>query len=168
MPVFSNHSQVKLSTIEVSDPIPFAADLFKRSFGAELPDFPKHLILVATDQNGLQLVLGYVHFTKIDRIYLGGGMCVNPRTLRQLPKTTRQQLATAGGAAYRLLSTSVDQLTDCDAVFGYVGHPGAYKIDLAVGFEPTQYPHLIVYWKKALGTDQKQALIQQAHQAGPF
>ena len=67
-----------------------------------------------------------------------------------------------------MLSESVKLLTDCDAVFGYVGHPGAYKIDLAVGFQQTQHRHLIVYWKKSLDPEQQQHIIQQAFEFGPF
>ena len=98
---FSNNSQLTL--VEVNDAAPFAADLFQQSFGDSVPDFPKHFVLILSDQ-GLTLTLGYVHFTKKEQIYLGGGMCVNSRVLRQVPKSIRQQLSSQGGVASTMLS----------------------------------------------------------------
>ena len=83
---FSNSSQLKL--IEVSDAAPFASELFQQAFGDAIPNFPKHFVLLLCEQS-LTLTLGYVHFTKKDNIYLGGGMCVNSRVLRQVPKNIR-------------------------------------------------------------------------------
>ena len=163
---FSEHSQLTL--IEVNDAAPFAADLFKQSFGDTIPNFPKHFVLLLSDQ-GKTLTLGYVHFTHKNRIYLGGGMCVNTRVLRQVPKNIRKKISDRGGVAFVMLSESVKLLADCDAVFGHVGHQGAYKIDLAVGFEQTEHPHLIVFWQnKNLNQNEKTALIGAAHQEGAF
>ena len=163
---FSENAQLTL--IEVNDAAPFAADLFKQSFGDVVPNFPKHFVLLLSEQ-GKTLTLGYVHFTHKERMYLGGGMCVNSRVLRQVPKNIRKQLSEKGGVAYTMLSESVKLLTDCDAVFGHVGHQGAYKIDMAVGFEQTDHPHLIVYWQnKNLNQNQQAALISAAHDEGAF
>lgn len=163
---FSENSLLKL--VEVNDAEPFAGDLFIQAFGDPIPNFPKHFVLLLSDQS-VTLTLGYVHFTHQNNIYLGGGMCVNSRVLRQVPKTIREQLSAQGGVAYTMLSESVKQLTDCDAVFGHVGHKGAYKIDLAVGFEQTEHPHLIVFWQnKNLSPAAQAKCINQAHQAGAF
>jgi len=159
---------VRINLIEVDNATPLAGDLFKKSFNATIPDFPKHFVLLADDSDGNQLTLGYVHFTLHENIYLGGGMCVNTSALRHISRKGRAQLNRQGGVAYSMLSQSVKQLNDCDAVFGYVGHKGAYKVDLAVGFEQTQYPHLIVYWKKAMSNSMQQAIIEKAYQVGPF
>ncbi len=163
---FSEHSQLTL--VEVNDAAPFAAELFQQSFGDPVPNFPKHFVLLLSEQ-GKTLTLGYVHFTHKDKIYLGGGMCVNTRALRQVPKNLRQQLSAQGGVAFVMLSESVKLLTDCDAVFGHVGHQGAYKIDMAVGFEQTKHPHLIVYWQNNnLSNHEKAALVGAAHDEGAF
>ncbi len=159
---------IRIGLIEVADAEPIAGKLFEKSFKAPIPDFPKHFVLVAIDNNKKQLTLGYVHFTKHQNMYLGGGMCVNTTALRQLPKALRKQLNQQGGVAYTMLSEAVKQLDDCDAVFGYVGHKGAYKIDLAVGFEQTQYQHLIVYWKQPLSFSEQEKIIKEANKVGPF
>ena len=166
--MFTKSEIVRMKTIEVIDATPFAADLFKRSFHQPIPDFPKHFVLIAYTESGKTLTLGYVHFTLQEQIYLGGGMCVNTTALRSLPKTLRKQLSSTGGVAYTMLSESVKLLTNCIAVFGHVGHPGAYKIDLSVGFEQTKHPHLIVYWKQKTNPSQQAKLIQQAFDFGPF
>ncbi len=164
----SNSENIKIHLLEVADAEPLAGDLFFRSFNDVIPNFPKHFVLLATDDKGQSLTLGYVHFTKHENMYLGGGMCVNTRALRHLPKSLRAQLNKHGGVAFTMLSESVKLLHDCDAVFGYVGHKGAYKIDLAVGFQQTAHQHLIVYWKQALNSDQQQKIIQTAFDFGPF
>lgn len=166
--MFELSENIRISLIEVTDAKPVAGDLFAKCFKAPIPDFPKHFVLVFKDDNNEQHTLGYVHFTKHQNMYLGGGMCVNTAALRLLPKTHRNQLNQQGGVAYTMLSEAVHQLNDCVAVFGYVGHKGAYKIDLAVGFEQTQYRHLIVYWKQPLTTEQQQQTIEEAHKVGPF
>lgn len=166
--MFDANDTVQINLLEVDDAAPLAGEIFKRSFNDQIPDFPKHFVLVATNQSGQALTLGYVHFTQHHNMYLGGGMCVNTRALRHLSKALRKQLNAHGGVAFYMLSEAVKKLNDCAAVFGYVGHKGAYKIDLAVGFEQTEHPHLIVYWKKTLSQSEQQETIQAAHQFGPF
>ncbi len=166
--MFNANDIVKINLLEVDDAEPLAGKIFKHSFNDHIPDFPKHFVLVASNQKSQSITLGYVHFTQQQNIYLGGGMCINTPALRHLPKQLRTQLSEQGGVAFYMLSAAVKKLNDCDAVFGYVGHKGAYKIDLAVGFEQTIHQHLIVYWKSALDPVQQQQIIQTAHEFGPF
>lgn len=166
--MFKNSENIRIDLIEVDDAEPMAGALFKKAFNANIPDFPKHFLLLATDGSELTVTLGYGHVTKLHNIYLGGGMCVNSRALKHLPKPVRQDLSQQGGVAFTLVSKIVNSLDDCDAVFAYVGHRAAYKIDLAVGFIQTQYDHLIVYWKKHLDESTQEELIELAHQQGPF
>lgn len=158
----------KINLVEVEDAEPLAGALFKRCFNDNLPNYPKHFVLLAENNQNQTLTLGYVHFKLHQNMYFGGGMCVNSRALRLLPKGLRNELNQHGGVAFYMLSEAVEQLNDCDAVFGYVGHKGAYKIDLAVGFEKTEHKHLIVYWKKPLSPTERKKTIQQAFEFGPF
>lgn len=166
--MFNDSENVCIDLIEVEDAEPMAGELFQKSFNSPIPDFPKHFILLAEKNAKAPLVLAYAHATKLKNIYLGGGMCVDYKAIRSLPKSIRKDLSKQGGVAYSLLTASVQKLTDCDAVFAYVGHQAAYKIDLAVGFKPTQHKHLIVYWKKQLDETKQNQLIELAHQQGPF
>ena len=166
--MFNSSSQVQINLLEVDNAEPLAGQVFKRSFNELIPNFPKHFVLLANNDKDQALTLGYVHFTQHENMYLGGGMCVNNRALRHLPQTVRREFSEHGGVAFYMLSESVKKLKGCDAVFGYVGHKGAYKIDLAVGFEQTEYKHLIVYWKTDVNKEKQQQIIQSAYQFGPF
>lgn len=157
-----------VDVIEVDDARGPAGALFEKAFDAPIPDQPRHFVLRAQTGDAGPVTLGYVHFTRVEDFYLGGGMCVDSRAIRRLPKTVRKALAEQGGAAYSMLSRAVDELNDCDAVFGHVGHRLAYRIDLAVGFEPTRYPHLIVYWKRALDAAAQERIVEAANRQGPF
>ncbi len=166
--MFKDSEDIRIDLIEVDNAEPMAGALFKKSFNAQIPDFPKHFVLLATDGSETSLTLGYGHVTKHQNIYLGGGMCVNSQALRHLPRSIRRKLSQQGGAAFTLVDKIVKTLDDCDAVFAYVGHKAAYKIDLAVGFKQTQHEHLIVYWKKNLNKKIQAEIIELAHQQGPF
>lgn len=166
--MLDNSEHIRIKLIEVDDATSLAGELFQKSFNDVIPNFPKHFVLIAENKKKQNLTLGYVHFTKHENIYLGGGMCVDFHSLRLVPKEIRKLLNQQGGVAFTMLSEAVKQLNDCEAVFGYVGHKGAYKVDLAVGFEQTIHEHLIVYWKQDLKQQQKQQIIEKAYKCGPF
>ncbi len=166
--MFNSSDAIQIHLLEVDNAQPLAGHFFKRAFNDQIPNFPKHFVLLACNELGENMTLGYVHFTQHHNIYLGGGMCVNSRVLRHLPEHLRHELNEQGGVAFYMLSQTVKKLKNCDAVFGYVGHKGAYRIDLAVGFEQTKHKHLIVYWKTELNQEQQQQTIQTAYEFGPF
>jgi len=158
----------ELSTVEVSDARALAGDLFKRSFNADIPEFPKHFVFLASVAPGISLTLGYLHYTRKDSIYLCGGMCVNSRALRHVSKDQRADIKQQGGVAMMMATASLQQLTGHEAVFAHVGHTGSYRICMAKNFIDTQYDHLIVHWKEPVSSQRKQELIEQANQYVPF
>lgn len=166
--MFDVNDEIAIQLVEVDDAELLAGELFQRSFNQRIPNFPRHFVLLASNKNMQTITLGYVHCTKFQNFYLSGGMCVNTRSLRQLPKQTRTQLNELGGVAYHMLSKTVNALDDCDVIFGHVGHKGAYKIDLAVGFVETGFPHLIAYWKKELSDQKQEQIIRTARAFEPF
>lgn len=95
-------------------------------------------------------------------------MCVNTRAMRLLPKDLRVKLSELGGVAYHMLSKSINSLNDCDVIFGHVGHKGAYKIDIAVGFKETDVPYLLAFWKTELSKEQQNEVIRTARAFEPF
>ncbi|KAA3645219.1 MAG: hypothetical protein DWP95_04145 [Proteobacteria bacterium] len=158
----------QLSTIEVMDATNLAGDLFRRSFNAEIPDFPKHFVFLATIEPGISLTLGYLHYTRKNSIYLCGGMCVNSRALRLLSKEQRADIKQQDGVAMMMATSSLQQLTNHEAVFAHVGHTGSYRICMAKNFIATPYAHLIVNWQEPITEQRKQQLIEQANQYVPF
>lgn len=166
-----NHSELteqNIQVVELASASAAASALFQHAFGDPVPDFPRHFVLQVSGADQQPLTLGYVHFTQHHNIYLGGGMCIDSRLLRQLSKAQRKALQRQGGPAFTLLSNAIKQLDDGVAVFGHVGHQGAYQVDLAVGFKPTNHPHLIVYWLAELSDEQQRDTIQLAADVGPF
>ena len=167
-PSHQEPTEQNIKVIEQANASEAASALFQRAFKDPVPDFPKHFVLQVGTEDQQTLTLGYVHFTRHHNIYLGGGMCIDSRLLRRLSRAQRQALQRRGGPAFTLLSNAVKQLDDGVAVFGHVGHQGAYQVDLAVGFKPTNHPHLIVYWLAELSEKQQQETIQLAAEVGPF
>ena len=165
--IFSSQS-AQLSTIEVMDAAALAGDLFKRSFNAEIPDFPTHFVFLATFEPGISLTLGYLHYTRKDSLFLCGGMCVNTRALRYLSKAQRSEIKQQGGVAMMMATDSLQQLSGHEAVFAHVGHTGSYRICMAKNFIDTQYDYLIVNWQEPVSKKRKQELIEQANQYAPF
>ena len=90
--MFENSENIRINLIEVEDATELAGALFKQSFNDIIPNFPKHFVLLVTNEKQQKVTLGYVHFTKHLNMYLGGGMCVATQALRQLPKSLRVQL----------------------------------------------------------------------------
>lgn len=165
--LFSSQS-AQLSTIEVIDAESLAGSLFQRSFNAEIPDFPKHFVFLASIEPGLSLTLGYLHYTRKDTIFLCGGMCVNSSALRYLSKAQRADIKQQGGVAIMMATSSLQQLKNHEAVFAHVGHIGSYRICMAKNFIDTQHDHLIVNWQEPISFERKQQLIEQANQYVPF
>jgi len=166
--MFDANNDISIHLLEVGDAEPLAGPLFMRSFNQRIPNFPKHFVLLATNEQCQSITLGYVHFTKFQNFYLCGGMCVNTRALRHIPKYLRAEMNELGGVAYHMLSKSINSINDCDVIFGHVGHKGAYKIDLAVGFEETGFPHLLAYWKTELTDEEQNQVIRTARAFEPF
>ena len=163
----NNHSISDcLEIAEIDDAESFAGTLFKRSFNASIPDFPRHYI--ATYRATTAKVVGYVHFTKAAEIYLGGGMCIDALYYRHMEPTHRRNIASSGGIAEVMLKECFADLNDRDAVFGYSGDLKAMKVDLRAGFEPTHHPFLIVHWQGTLTDARKNHLIAEAHAVGLF
>ncbi|MBK7331028.1 MAG: hypothetical protein IPI87_00790 [Betaproteobacteria bacterium] len=113
--------------------------LFRRAFGDELPDFPRHFVLRYV-AGGRPVPLGYYHVTPWEGCYLAGGMVFDERVYRRLPPEHRARIRASGGAMEFLTRRTHAMLTDALAVFGHVGDPRAERIDLRAGYVHTAFP----------------------------
>jgi hypothetical protein len=154
-----------LTIAEVADAAPYAGALFQRAFHAAIPDYPRHYIATYARHSE---VVGYVHFTPYEDVYLCGGMVINAPAYRTMPADDRARLGAAGGIAEIMLRACFADLTDRPAIFGYCGDTKAMRVDLRAGFERTLHPLLIVHWKQAVDAPRKQALIDMVHRLGAF
>jgi peptidoglycan/xylan/chitin deacetylase (PgdA/CDA1 family) len=161
-----------LHTWEVNDARVVAGDLFKRSFGHDIPTYPRHFVLVYSPPSGKAQVepqvVAYVHQSPHDEVYLTGGMCVDAAAYRRMPRWLFEQVRDAGGLATIITRDSFAMLGDSPAAFGHVGEPRARQADLRSGFVDTDVEHLMVYWRKPLDEARKRKLIDKIAAIGPF
>jgi hypothetical protein len=66
------------------------------------------------------------------------------------------------------MRTTCNRLDEVDAVFAYMGEKRSIRVNLRVGFVPTQHPHLHVLWKRPCSPERMQALIEKVAARGPF
>src|SRR4029079_14040808 len=116
---------------------------------------------------GEERTIGYIHYAKLDDVYLGGGMCIDERVFRRLPTERREHLKQAGGIAEQMLRYTTAALADANAIFGYVGDTLAERVDLRAGFEHTGTEHLIVFWPRLLPVEEQRAIIARVARVGP-
>jgi hypothetical protein len=144
-----------------------AGPLFRRLFGEDLPDFPRHFVLRYLG-GGVPVPLAYAHFTPWEGCYLGGGMAFDERVYRRLPLAHRARIRAAGGVTEFLLRRIRVMLADAVALFGHVGEPRAERVDLRAGYERTAWPHVIVCWQRELPRAERDALLARVAALGPF
>jgi hypothetical protein len=161
-----------LRTWEVNDARVVAGELFKRSFGHDVPAYPRHFVLVYSpppdDKETQPKVVAYVHQRPYEDVYLGGGMCVDAVSYRRMPRWLFDQVRDEGGLATIVTRDSIAMLGDSPAAFGHVGEPRARQADLRTGYVDTGVEHLMVYWRKPLHEDEKRQIIEKVAAVGAF
>lgn len=158
-----------LRTEELDDARAAAGELFRRSFGHDIPDYPRHFVLFHSPPGAPQRhAVAYVHQMAYREVYLTGGMCVDERVYRRFPRWLFSQVREEGGLATIVTRDSMGMLGESPAAFGHVGEPRARAADLRTGFVDTGLPHLMVYWRKELPEAEKRRLIALAEAHGPF
>jgi len=162
----------RLRTWEVNDARVVAGDLFRRCFNHDVPDYPRHFVLVHSSEPGsaeTPAVVAYVHQTRQEDFALCGGMCVDERAYRRFPRWLFEAVREQGGLATIVTRDSVEMLgEECVAVFGHVGEPRARAADLRSGFVDTDREHLMVIWRRDLSEDEKKRLLDRVEALGPF
>jgi hypothetical protein len=158
-----------LEVIEVTTPPTPAATLFRKSFNAEIPQFPHHMLVRYIGGNSSEPpIVGYVHFTATKDFYLCGGMCIDATAYKRMDATHRTRIGEAGGITEIMLRACFYDLTDKPAIFGYCGDVRAMKVDLRAGFVPTQHQYLIVHWKHEISDSRKAEFVEDAYAIGAF
>ena len=156
-----------LSLIEVSDATALAGPMFAKAFKADIPRFPRHFVLLFRG-SGTPSVIGYVHHTRFGDAYLAGGLVVRALHFRKLDHETAALVRKEGGLAEWIMRTTCGWLDAVDAVFAYMGEKRSIRVNLRVGFVPTQHPHLHVLWKRPCSPQRMRALIEKVAARGSF
>jgi hypothetical protein len=157
-----------LQIVESSESERFVGNLFRRKFGGDPPEFPKHFIAMYSRDRFTWEAVGYVNFWQRHTAFMGGGLVIEDRAYRSMPKAHREIIRSCGGIAEYLLKTSLKMLPDNDVVWGYVGDTRAERVDMKVGFEHTHIDKLIAYWTKAHSAEEKIRLTDEIAAVGPF
>ena len=156
-----------LEIVEVQWASEQSADLFRRVFRAEIPDFPRHFEIAVTDGESAGARLGYVHYSAFENAWLAGGLVVAAMEFRRLDKETADLVREAGGLAEWLMSASCSVLGG-DAVFAYMGDRKSITVNTRVGFRPTGHQYLYVILRDGVPAEQASEIIERVRQIGPF
>ncbi len=155
---------------EIDDGPAFIGDIFQRKYQQKPPDFPHHIVAFYRHRSDHLVPLSYVHFRPWhDNLMLVGGGCTDGRGFTLMSDAEKQAITAAGGLLAHTQLYGFGKFADrCDAFGGYCGDPRAWQVDMSVGYQPTQYPHLIVKWHKPLAAARRDEIIETLHQIGPF
>lgn len=156
---------------DVDDAEPLAGDLFRRRFHTDtFPSEPLHFVGMCRLPDHQWLVLGYVHYYLTDNGALCGGLVIDERNYRRLPKAYRQVLKSAGGMADLVLRKSFAKLpADTSAVWARIGNQQSEVVCRRVGFEKTDAEYIFVVWRDpSLSSERKQELVTRIASIGPF
>ena len=157
-------------TWEVGEAARLAGELFHRSFGHEIPAYPRHFVLLYSPPDGSGAsprVVAYLHHMPFEGIHLAGGLCVDAAAYRSLPEGLFRQVRDEGGFATMIMRDSLASLGG-DAVVERVGEPRSLAATKRAGFVETGRPQLLAHWLKPLGEAQKGAILDRVEAHGNF
>jgi hypothetical protein len=157
-----------LQIIETTESEPFVGDLFRRKFGADPPDFPRHFVALYSRDGASWQAVGYVNFWPRQAAFMGGGLVIEDRVFRLMPAPHRALIRSGGGLAEYLLKSSLGMLPVNDVVWAYVGDARAEKVDLSVGFVYTHIDKILAYWNREHSAEEKIRLADEIAAVGPF
>jgi hypothetical protein len=147
---------------EIDDPA-IAADLFRRKFAQEIPNFPKHFVAMIGER-----CAGYVHYSAWQSDYLCGGLCIDDRVYRTLSANERTWIRERGGIAEIMMRAAHASLSDAPVIWGYIGDKQAEAVDRRVGFVPVAEPYLFAIWQAPMSDAEKATRVAEVVKLGPF
>jgi len=162
----------RMKLIMTRDASALAADLFRARFRRPFP-VPQarawwQVVAQYEWPGGRRETVGFCNWIRHGDAYLAGGLCVDERFYRRLPRADFAECRRRGGVAQIMLEVSRRALTDAKALFGYVGDSRSMAVSLRCGYQRTEHPHLIVNWVQDPGAEEKAHLIRTVAAIGPF
>lgn len=153
---------------EVIDGRFYANALFRRRFGVEAPDYPRHYVAFYRAAPARFVVVGYVHHMVFEDSFLCGGLVIDEREYRRIPASDRGVIKKAGGIAEKLLRDTFGYLSHAPAIWAYVGDRQSERVCLRAGFRRTAHAHVMVVWNRELPEDERSARLARVVEFGPF
>jgi hypothetical protein len=153
---------------QVSEATFYVGDLFRRQFGSEPPNYPRHFVALYKAARNAFVTIGFLHCSVVGDLCLCGGLVEDERAIGRMPGPHQAALRASGGVAAWLFRGAFARLADLPAFWAYVGDARIRDIFVAAGFVPLAAPHLLVRWNAALPADAREALIARVVAMGPF
>lgn len=155
-----------LAEIDDAGPI---APLYRRTWGAEPPDFEFHAVAFHRRGEADLQPLSYLHLWLREDTCLLGGACTDGPAIAALPADQRERLRAAGGAMLQVTRFAISRYGDrCEGFFGHCGDNRSWAVLARAGFEPTAFPNRIVHWHRPLPEARKAELVQRVLGFGTF
>lgn len=157
-----------IEIIEVSDATSLAGDLFLRAFRENIPDFPRHFVIIRKAEGAITCI-GYVHYKAFEGAYLAGGLVVAAMQFRRLDATTMNLVRGRGGLAEWLMRSTCEYLAaDGSPIFAYMGDSKSITVNQRVGFKATKHRFLYALWNEDFPSASQSAVIERVNAIGPF
>jgi hypothetical protein len=118
--------------------------------------------------DGALNVIGYIHYSFFEDMYLIGGMVMDERFYRRIPVLHRKAIKGAGGIAEKLLRDTISRFPDAPAIWAHVGNKLAHRVTARVGFRATSDPHVILLSKDGVAEEDIAARFDHVVALGPF
>ncbi len=147
----------------------FINELFQRKFNCDAPDKTNHLIAFYKSPGGEILPVSYTSFLPYKNIILVGGAMTDGNVIKKMSDKEKVIISSSGGIYLNMLRYAFDHFSgQCDAFFGRVNDPRALEVDLAAGFEETDYQYIVAHYHKPLSNWRKRKLGKMISKIGPF
>lgn len=146
----------------------YIGSLFRRRFGSDPPDYPRHFIALHASSGNCFAALGYVHHSAYQDMFLCGGLVIDERAYRRIPAPDRQVIKAGGGIAEKLLRDTFARLAYAPAIWAYVGDKRSEVVCVRAGFRHIEHAHLMVKWNADLSESERAERSAQVIAVGPF
>ena len=156
------------SLIEVEDAAFYAGDLFRRVFGGDIPNYPRHFVCLYESAPGQLRTAGYAHFSRFEAVHLVGGLMVDKSLYPLIPPEHLAELGSGNSIAEYIMRESIPMLGRSAAVFALIGDQRSREVNLRVGYVATHITDLYAFWQADLPEDIKRAAAERVMKVAPF
>ncbi|VAW42324.1 hypothetical protein MNBD_GAMMA01-1102 [hydrothermal vent metagenome] len=146
----------------------FINDMFQRKFNTDAPETTNHLIAFYNKGDSF-IPVSYLSFLPYKNIVLVGGGMTDGQAIRQMSVEEREIISQNNGILYFMLKYGFEYFAQQgDAYFGRVNDPRSLEVDLAAGFEETQYQYILAHYHKPISQWRKRKLEKMISKIGAF
>jgi hypothetical protein len=157
-----------IRVVEVDTAEFYVGDLFRRHFGGDPPDYPRHFVALYKASRSAFVALGYLHYTTFDDIALAGGLLVDERARVRMPAAHQALLRDAGGIAATLFRLTFPRFAALPALWAHIGDREVRETFGCAGFAAADDPHIMVRWNRDVDAVERAARIAHIRSLGAF